>query len=59
MTKATQGNQKTPAARILILHRLIHQSTDFQLYNAAKLYCTEILNDIALLERNIYEQEIQ
>lgn len=58
MTQHNQTTEKTPAARILILHRLIHQAADFQLYSAVKLYCTEILNDIALLERNIYEQEI-
>ena len=59
MTKATQGNQETPAARILIYARLIHLAADLQRYSIAKIYCTEIIKDIALLERNIYEQEIQ
>ena len=60
MTTELTDNQtnkiRTPSRRILILHRLIHRATDLQLYSVVKLYCNEILNDIALLERDICEQ---
>ena len=45
----------TPATTILMLDRLMHHALDLELYAIVRIYCTEIINTIALLEQSVIE----
>ena len=47
--------KNTPAANILILDKLIHHALDLELYSIVRIYCTEIINTITLLEQSVIE----